>query len=72
MIQGVFAYISYLSIYYLVLVVLDLVGTFVSYRKSIIASQEPSEIKFKVDFNSDIAVASLIYLISYYAGLFNG
>ena len=45
--------------------VLDLVGTFVSYRKSIIASQEPSEIKFKVDFNSDIAVGcfDLPYLL---------
>ena len=68
---GIFSYISYLSLYYLVLVLVDLVGSVREYKKSVIASEAPEEVKFKVDFNSDIAVASLIYLISYYSGVFD-
>jgi hypothetical protein len=71
--SGVFTYISFLAIYYILLVGLDLIGSFLEYRKSIlIAAQDPSTIKFKVDFNSDLAMASLIYLVSYYSGLFDG
>ena len=68
---GVFSYISYFSIYYLVLVVVDLIGSIREYKKSIVAADNPVDIKFKIDFNSDIAVAALIYLISYYSGVFN-
>ena len=68
---GVFDYLSYLSIYYLFLVVIDLVGSTLEYKKFLISSENPVEVKFKVDFNTDLAVASLIYLISYYFGVFS-
>jgi len=68
---GVFTYLSYLSVYYLVLVVVDLVGTTLEYKKSLISSENPVEVKFKVDFNTDVAVASVIYLVSYYSGVFD-
>ena len=68
---GVFSYISYMAVYYLVLVVVDLIGSTREYKKSLVGSTNPVEIKFKVDFNSDLAVAALIYLISYYSGVFN-
>tara|TARA_R100000664_G_C2730793_1_gene121398 strand:- start:777 stop:992 length:216 start_codon:yes stop_codon:yes gene_type:complete len=69
---GVFSYISYMAIYYLILVIIDLVGTTLEYKKSLISAENPVEVKFKVDFNTDLAVASIIYLISYYSGVFHG
>jgi multisubunit Na+/H+ antiporter MnhE subunit len=71
---GIFTYASFLAIYYLALVILDIVGSVLEYRKSILSQQveNPHSVKFKVDFNSDIAVAALIYLISYYSGVFDG
>ena len=68
---GVYTYLSYLSIYYLILVVVDLVGSVREYKKSVVVSVVPETIKFKIDFNSDLAASALIYLISYYAGVFN-
>ena len=70
---GVFTYISFLAIYYLILVLLDLVGSVLEYRKSILSDQiqSPADVKFKVDFNSDIAVSALVYLVSYYSGIFD-
>ena len=68
---GVFRYISFLAIYYLILALIDLVGSVLEYRKTIIASDNPSGIKFKVDFNSDLAAVSFIYLVSYYSGVFD-
>lgn len=70
---GIFTYVSFLAVYYLVLVILDVVGSVLEYRKSILSQQteNPHAVKFKVDFNSDIAVSALIYLISYYAGVFD-
>tara|TARA_R110002020_G_scaffold26270_23_gene84907 strand:+ start:1084 stop:1299 length:216 start_codon:yes stop_codon:yes gene_type:complete len=69
--QGIYAYVSYLSIYYLILVVVDLIGSVREYKKSVIAAEKPENIKFKIDFNSDLAVSSLIYLVSYYSGVFD-
>jgi hypothetical protein len=68
---GIFSFLSFLAIYYLVLVIIDLVGTTLEYKKSLISSENPVEIRFKVDFNTDLAVVSLIYLISYYSGIFD-
>jgi len=69
--SGVFAYVSYLSIYYLLLVVLDLVGSGIRFRRSVVESPDPASVKFKVDFNSDLAVSAIIYLVSYYVGVFD-
>jgi hypothetical protein len=49
----------------------DLVGSVREYKKSILAADNPENIKFKIDFNSDLAASALIYLVSYYAGVFN-
>jgi hypothetical protein len=69
---GVFAYLSYLSVYYLVLVVVDVIGSVREYKKTLLSSEVPQNISFKIDFNSDLAVAALIYLVSYYSGVFDG
>lgn len=71
--QGVFTYVSFLAVYYLALVILDIVGSVLEYRKSILSEhvENPQSVKFKVDFNSDLAVAALIYVISYYSGVFD-
>ena len=69
--RGLYVYVSYLAIYYLLLVVVDLIGTVREYKKSVIAAEMPEGIKFKIDFNSDLAVSSLIYLVSYYSGVFD-
>ena len=70
--SGVFDYFSYLSIYYLLLVVLDLVGSSLKFRQALVESESPASVKFKVDFNSDLAVCAIIYLVSYYVGVFDG
>tara|TARA_Y100001973_G_C5094634_1_gene279375 strand:+ start:322 stop:537 length:216 start_codon:yes stop_codon:yes gene_type:complete len=69
---GIFAYLSYLAIYYLVLVVIDLIGSVREYKKTLMATESPENIKFKIDFNSDLAMSAFIYLISYYSGVFDG
>jgi multisubunit Na+/H+ antiporter MnhE subunit len=69
--SGVFAYISYLAIYYILLVILDVVGSSLRFRKEMLEAENPAVVKFKVDFNSDVAVAAVIYLVSYYAGIFD-
>ena len=70
--SGIFTYISFLSIYYIVVVIIDIIGTIREYRKSIFSVENPASIKFQVDFNSDLAVFAVIYLISYYSGVFDG
>jgi len=69
--SGIFSYISYLAIYYLALVVVDIVGSVREYKKTLMSLESPQNVKFKIDFNSDIAVAAFIYLVTYYSGGFD-
>ena len=72
MVSGVYTFISFVCIYYLVLSALDAVGSIRKYKIELSASETPGVVKIKFDSNLDLAVVSIIYLVSYYSGLFQG
>lgn len=79
MVIGVYTFISFVCIYYLLLSVVDAIGSVRKYKEEIRKYKEevgilqsPSTIQIKFDSNLDLAVISLIYLVSYYLGLFQG
>jgi len=67
---GLYKFISFVCIYYLFISVIDLYGSILSYRASINSPYTGVDIKFKVDFNTDMASICVIYLVSYYSGVF--
>jgi hypothetical protein len=79
MVTGVYTFISFVCIYYLLLSVVDAVGSvrkykaeIRKYKEEVGVSQSPSSIQIKFDSNLDLAVVAVIYLVSYYSGLFHG
>jgi hypothetical protein len=72
MVTGVYTFISFLCIYYLILSAVDAVGSFRKYKIEVSVSENPSVVKIKFDSNLDLSVISIIYLVSYYSGLFQG
>jgi len=72
MVSGVYTFISFICIYYLLLSAVDAVGSIRKYKMEVSISQSPAVVKIKFDSNLDLAVISIIYLVSYYLGLFQG
>ena len=71
MVAGVYTFVSFLCIYYLILTLVDAVGSFNKYKIELTLAQDPTTVKIKFDSNLDLSVVSVIYLVSYYLGLFN-
>lgn len=67
---GIYKFISFVCIYYLVLSFIDLYGSVVSYRSRLKSSDGVGDLKLKFDFNTDLAAVCAIYLLSYYLGVF--
>ena len=67
---GIYKFLSFLAIYYLVVSSVDLYGSYISFKKRVLDPTNEN-FGFKVDFNSDLAAVCFIYLISYYFGLFD-
>ncbi len=68
---GVFKFISFISIYYVFASIVDLYGTIKTYRSQLslgVNQTEPP--KFDLSLNLDVLVISILYLISYYSGVF--
>ena len=69
MLPGIYKFLSFLAIYYVLVAVVDLYGSYTSF-KSKVMTPENEDFSFKVDFNSDLAAVCVIYLFSYYFGVF--
>ena len=67
---GIFKFISFVCFYYILASIVDLYGTYREY-KSLNNSQEQSDSKFELSSNLDLFVVSIIYLASYYSGIFD-
>jgi len=72
---GVFKFLSFLAIYYILVSFVDIYGTIKKYRRPLEPSdnkdnsvQQPRDLNF--DFNTDLLVVCVIYLFSYYLGVF--
>jgi len=69
--QGVYRFLSFLAIYYVFVSLIDIYGTIKSYKNK---SQEieivEENMAFDFDFNTDFLMVCLIYLASYYFGVF--
>ena len=72
---GIFKFLSFLAIYYVLVSFVDIYGTIKEYRRPLEipggqdnTAQQPRELNF--DFNTDILVVCVIYLFSYYLGVF--
>ena len=73
--HGIFKFLSFVAIYYILISFVDIYGTIKEYRRHVKDTvnqesglQDPKELKF--DFNTDILVVCVIYLFSYYLGVF--
>ena len=76
--EGVFKFLSFVAIYYVVVSCVDIYGTIRNFKRDPIpenAQQLPDEQKvqeaFTFDFNTDLFAVCIIYLVSYYAGVFS-
>jgi CHASE3 domain sensor protein len=67
---GIFKFISFVCIYYIIASFVDIYGTYRGIRSEIV-SQDQTASKFELSSNLDLFVISIIYLASYYYGLFD-
>ena len=67
---GIYKFISFVCIYYLILSFIDLYGSVVSYRSRLKVHDGVEDLKLEFDFNTDLAAVCTIYLLSYYLGVF--
>ena len=67
---GIYKFLSFLSMYYLVVSSVDLYGSYLSF-KARVNGPDNKDFNLKVDFNSDLAAICSIYLFSYYFGVFD-
>lgn len=69
--DGVFKFISFIAIYYVFASIIDLYGTIKTYRSELSLGANKAETpKFDLSLNLDVLVISILYLISYYSGVF--
>lgn len=67
---GVFKFLSFLAIYYILATIVDAYGTYKTYKSNLNVQLEDST-DFELSSNLDLLVASVIYLMSYYSGIFD-
>ena len=68
---GVFKFLSFIAIYYVLASALDLYGTYKSYRSNLNPPDgKEGTPKFELSLSLDLLVISIIYLVSYYLGVF--
>ena len=69
--HGVYRFLSFLAIYYVFVSAIEIYGTIKSYRRALKDQELPEENRgFEFDFNTDLFAVCVIYLVSYYAGVF--
>ena len=69
---GVYRFLSFLAIYYVFVSAIDMYGTIKSYRGARLDQELPEEKRsLKFDFNTDLFAVCVIYLVSYFVGVFS-